>query len=480
MINERKLTENELEKREVALKGLLKNKHSLVKKYGKDAEKVMYGIATKQAKNKVETMNLDKIKEVIQGLDIGSRVKIAKEYGGGKGTVEDIKGSFVVVKTKKGNESFHESDLTPIDERIKERVVKFLTKEDNDPSGAEAEEGAVGYEEVEESLLKEDDWMQADDESSMANSQLKSIHSNASKIESLIGDRDQLDAWVQAKLTKAEDYLDSVAGYLEGEQRVDKVDAIISLEPSIDEADVNDPVLMKMRAAKMKASQPDLKNNINPDFKALKNSSKIKMLQNKRAEIMRDMEQEAEPEGGAIANKYGNMLNRIDSAIEKLGGNPMNETTINETTFKVGQKVTYLGHPAVITNVEMKYGINGEQEFVNVSYNKGNGSTKATMILAKSGSVKPLKEVTSDEEFEASKEASRLEKHPEKDLIKKIRDMIAKEKFSKGKNVKEAEGYSKHYPGGKTPGLTDKVLNTILTNMVKDKDEKPAVNKPKT
>ena len=85
-----------------------------------------------------------------------------------------------------------------------------------------------------------------------------------------------------------------------------------------------------------------------------------------------------------------------------------------------------------------------------------------------------------DEEFEASKEASRLEKHPEKDLIKKIRDMIAKEKFSKGKNVKEAEGYSKHYPGGKTPGLTDKVLNTILTNMVKDKDEKPAVNKPKT
>ncbi len=62
MINERKLTENEIEQRQVALKGLLKNKTALVKKYGKDAEKVMYGIATKQAKNKVEGMNKEKLK----------------------------------------------------------------------------------------------------------------------------------------------------------------------------------------------------------------------------------------------------------------------------------------------------------------------------------------------------------------------------------------------------------------------------------
>jgi hypothetical protein len=45
---------------------LLKNKRALVKKYGADAEKVMYGIATKQAKKKVKTMNLDKLKEMIQ------------------------------------------------------------------------------------------------------------------------------------------------------------------------------------------------------------------------------------------------------------------------------------------------------------------------------------------------------------------------------------------------------------------------------
>ena len=48
--------------------------------------------------------------------------------------------------------------------------------------------------------------------------QLKSIQDNVTKLMSLIGDNDQLDAWVQAKLTKAEDYLDAAAGYLASEK----------------------------------------------------------------------------------------------------------------------------------------------------------------------------------------------------------------------------------------------------------------------
>mgnify|MGYP001055957098 FL=1 len=66
MLNERKLTERELGKREEAIKGLMSNKRKLVKKYGKDAEKVMYGIATKQAKNKVESMDKEKIRELVK------------------------------------------------------------------------------------------------------------------------------------------------------------------------------------------------------------------------------------------------------------------------------------------------------------------------------------------------------------------------------------------------------------------------------
>ena len=77
MLFERKLTERELDHREVVLQNLLRNKRNLVKKYGKDAEKVMYGIATKKAKKKIEQMNLDNIKELVRSQLQGEAVDSA-------------------------------------------------------------------------------------------------------------------------------------------------------------------------------------------------------------------------------------------------------------------------------------------------------------------------------------------------------------------------------------------------------------------
>lgn len=50
------------------------------------------------------------------------------------------------------------------------------------------------------------------------------------------------------------------------------------------------------------------------------NASKIAKLQKERDQLMRDMEQEAEPEGGPVADEYGAMLDKIDAQIRKLKG----------------------------------------------------------------------------------------------------------------------------------------------------------------
>lgn len=97
-------------------------------------------------------------------------------------------------------------------------------------------------------------------------------------------------------------------------------------EESVNEMDINDPIMMKMRAAKdaIKNQKPDFGKEYGDAVKTAygndKNAKKLAFLKKERAQLMRDMEQEAEPEGGPIADEYGSKLNRIDAAIAKLSG----------------------------------------------------------------------------------------------------------------------------------------------------------------
>jgi len=128
MLNERKLTENELEQRKIALKGLLKNKRALVKKYGADAEKVMYGIATKQAKKKVENMNLDKIRGMVEDA-LKAPVKEASPFVLAADAARDAgKKEF---EFPKGSGKMHPVTIKKdIDEASKEEEDKFHTQLD--------------------------------------------------------------------------------------------------------------------------------------------------------------------------------------------------------------------------------------------------------------------------------------------------------------------------------------------------------------
>ncbi len=127
-----------------------------VDRYGADAEDVLRGRAMNVAKKQVKMKNTDRLKEIIKSK-LGE--KKGKDFpdltGDGKVTKADI---------------------------LKGRGVE----------------------------LKEE----ADYEGEMAKSELHNLIQNAQELMNSLDDDTQLEAWVQSKITKANDYLNSVTQYL--------------------------------------------------------------------------------------------------------------------------------------------------------------------------------------------------------------------------------------------------------------------------
>jgi hypothetical protein len=146
-----------------------------VDRYGADAEDVLRGRAMNVAKKQVKMKNTDRLKEIITKK---LSEKKSKEFpdltGDGKVTKADI---------------------------LKGRGVE----------------------------LKEE----LDYEGEMAKSELRSLIQNAQELMNSLNDDTQLEAWVQSKITKANDYLNSVTQYL-GYQNAKKGPTDEKLEYTID------------------------------------------------------------------------------------------------------------------------------------------------------------------------------------------------------------------------------------------------------
>lgn len=82
---------------------------------------------------------------IIYEIEIGDKVKASKEYGGLSGEVIDIRGSFIVVKTKEGDQSYHESDLKILNkEGIKVPLDFPILEENNKPTEQEIIDDILG------------------------------------------------------------------------------------------------------------------------------------------------------------------------------------------------------------------------------------------------------------------------------------------------------------------------------------------------
>ena len=203
--------------------------------------------------------------------------------------------------------------------------------------------------------------------------------------------------------------IDIESGELKGTPAFGKVESLMAfaddlIKPqggtqstNLGEIDMNDTVLMKMRADKFAGSDPKAGSTIKgTGFNWDKNTARITFLQKERAQLMRDMEQEAEPEGGPIANEYGRKLNRIDAAIAKLSGRK--EMTYDQVIAENNSYVR-VSEPKFIKDKN-----NPNFLYVNFKYDTGGGVLTALGKETMSGQIRRLSSA------EAMKQATALAK----------------------------------------------------------------------
>jgi hypothetical protein len=159
-----KLTQSILDRAEDIYQAMTSNPRTVenaIKKYGSDAENVLRGRAINTAKKQVKMKNTDRLKEIIR------------------------------------------KQLT-VDE--KKAKPDFL---DLDKDGDKEESMKKAAQDAKTSVKEELDY-----EGEMAKSELYRLMQNAQELMSSLDDDTQLEAWVQSKITKAADYLNSVTQYL--------------------------------------------------------------------------------------------------------------------------------------------------------------------------------------------------------------------------------------------------------------------------
>ena len=293
MLNERKLTERELDKRAEAIQGLLSNKRTLVKKYGKDAEKVMYGIATKQAKNKIEDMNKDKLKELIQAaLQNEETSTIDTGFSGRADYGEEDKalGQEDELEMKGLEEALNPEVSQAVSRFIKAMAKRYSYSEKDAVFAIQAALKQRNFDGLDERVAKIDEML---DEGIV-----KDMH---------VFLNDLRDSGV-TNMFGASPYLQKEFGLEKGEARQVLANWMQSFSENLDERITYDDVL------DLRSDKKDLEDRI--------------------SQLYRDMEQEAEPEGGPIADRYGDELEKLEAKLyrvsKQIADYDMNESTLKE------------------------------------------------------------------------------------------------------------------------------------------------------
>ena len=370
MLNERKLTENELEQRQIALKGLFKNKRSLVKKYGADAEKVAYGIATKQAKKKIEMKNLENLKDMIQdALKNPESADLNKD--GKLSDYEEKRGAAIEknINESKGAKNYFDDlkyyytkTLPYLDkdekEEYKQLAKNFFSKLQEDQELTEADSNYPDFDldkniKYQDTSISSGMWRYTGKEQggkgvyrNLSNDQFLGFSSDdfAFFKKHLGSHFDMSESLEEANIGLAD--LEEV-GYTDGDKAVAMHfnQDVVGINSDVDFQSYRKGFIQGVNDATIGFSLDERVAKIDElldegiDFDEALNLRAIKAeIEDEIKQVFIDMEQEAEPEGGPIADRYGNELEKLEGRLYKvqkqLDDYDMNESTVNEETFE--------------------------------------------------------------------------------------------------------------------------------------------------
>ena len=247
-LTERSLTKAEADKSEEIVKKLKGNKKDFVKRYGKDAEAVMYGRAVNMAKKQVENMENNKLKEMIKNALSKPQVEGKKEDMDKDGDIDSkdylLKRDQAIKKAKEkvkeGNLGHNE--MWSLEPEGPYWILTYTTINGKKEKVFKSEEEAKTW--IKSNLNEDLDLGHTDNEPHMIKGELYQISKDALDLYDMVSDyegRGEVDfpAWWQSKITTAKNMMAGARNYLEFELEEPNIDNNISF---IDDSEMLDEV----------------------------------------------------------------------------------------------------------------------------------------------------------------------------------------------------------------------------------------------
>jgi len=359
--------EVQLDKREDYLKQLKKNKKELVKRYGKDAESVMYGRATNLAKKAVSEMDKQKLKELVRKSLMNEDKEFTEEEIQNTMDTFDMTKEEAIDHLQQAYSDYKQFDM---DEGKKEDMDKdgdidskdYLAKRDIAIKKAKGE-------------VKEDiDLGHEDDEPHMIKSELYQIGKYAMKLYAILeeleetGEEIDFPAWWQSKITTAKNMMSGAKHYLDFELKEPYIDA------AVDAATGEAPHMGEPEAPMMEAEIGKDEILAGKIMKALKD------MANKDASDQNNLKQ------ARIALNKGNM-----SAAEKIAKPYLSEKITKylkeNISLKKGDTVEYEGNKYKIGSFDTEANL----VYLNTMDNKPAEDSKGSYLKVNATRVKKTK-----------------------------------------------------------------------------------------